>query len=218
MEVIDRAAAFRERVSEPYRFMLFALTHDLGKIITTAEKNGRIHAYEHEIKGMPLVEEFTGRLTNEKEIKDYVFNMVPLHMRPNVMAYSRSAVKSTNKLFDLAAASEDLIYFADADRPLFSGTEAFSGDSAFLFERLSLFNEMMEKPYVMGRDLIDTGLEPGEDFGEILDFAHKLRLAGIEKELALKQALAYARKLRRERDNRARQSESTKSDQKNAQT
>ena len=89
MEVIDRAAEFRDRVSEAYRFMLLALTHDLGKIVTTEEKNGRIHAYEHEVKGMPLVEAFTGRLTNEKVIKDYVFNMVPLHMRPNVLAYSK---------------------------------------------------------------------------------------------------------------------------------
>ena len=55
MEVVDRAAVFRDRVSEPYRFMLLALTHDLGKIVTTEEKNGRIHAYEHEVKGMPLV-------------------------------------------------------------------------------------------------------------------------------------------------------------------
>ncbi len=218
MQVLDRAAANRSNASEPYRFMLFALVHDLGKISTTERIKGRIHSYEHETKGLPVVESFARRVTAEKGVIDYLLNMVPLHMRPNVMAYSRSAVKSTNKLFDLADAPEDLIYFADADRPLFSGTEAFSGDSAFLFERLSLFNEMMEKPYVMGRDLIDAGLEPGEDFGEILDFAHKLRLAGIEKELALKQALAYARKLRRERDNRARQSESTKSDQKNAQT
>ena len=55
----------------------------------------------------------------------------------------------------------------------------------------------MAKPYVMGRDLIEAGLEPGEDFSEILVHAHKLRLAGIDKEPALKQALSYARKLRK---------------------
>ena len=57
----------------------------------------------------------------------------------------------------------------------------------------------MAKPYVMGRDLIAAGLEPGEDFTEILEYAHKLRLAGIEKESALKQTLSYARKLREKR-------------------
>ena len=197
MEVIDRAAAFRERVSEPYRFMLLALTHDLGKIITIAEKNGRIHAYEHEIKGMPLVETFIGRLTNENEIKDYVFNMVPLHMRPNIAAYSKPVIKSTNKMFDAAIAPEDLIWFAEADKPVVSGTDPFSGDREFLLERLKTYEETMAKPYVMGRDLIEAGLEPGEDFSEILAYAHKLRLAGIEKESALKQALTYARKMRK---------------------
>ena len=197
MEVIDRAAVFRDCVSEPYRFMLLALTHDLGKIVTTAEKNGRIHAYEHEIKGMPLVEEFIGRLTNEKEIKDYVFNMVPLHMRPNVAAYSKPVLKSTNRMFDAAVAPADLIWFAEADKPVFSGTDAFSGDKEFLLERLEAYEETMAKPYVMGRDLIEAGLEPGEDFGEILAYTHKLRLAGIEKESALKQALTYARKMRK---------------------
>ena len=197
MEVIDRAAEFRDRVSEPYRFMLLALTHDLGKIVTTEEKNGRIHAYEHEVKGMPLVEAFTGRLTNEKVIKDYVFNMVPLHMRPNVLAYSKPVIKSTNRLFDAAAAPEDLIWFAEADKPVFSGTDAFSGDRGFLQERLRVYEETMAKPYVMGRDIIKAGLEPGEDFSEILAYAHKLRLAGIEKESALKQTLTYARKMRK---------------------
>ena len=197
MEVIDRAAALRDRASEPYRFMLLALTHDLGKIVTTAEKNGRIHAYEHELKGMPLVEAFTGRLTNEKDIKDYVFNMVPLHMRPNVAAYSKPVLKSTNRMFDAAVAPEDLIWFAEADKPVFSGTDAFSGDREFLLERLKAYEETMARPYVMGRDLIEAGLEPGEDFSEILAYAHKLRLAGIEKESALKQALTYARKMRK---------------------
>ena len=197
MEVIDRAAAFRDRVSEPYRFMLLALTHDLGKIVTTEEKNGRIHAYEHEVKGMPLVESFIGRITNEKEVKDYVFNMVPLHMRPNVLAYSKPVLKATNRVFDAAMTPEDLIWFAEADKPVFSGTDAFSGDMEFLLERLKVYEDIMAKPYVMGRDLVEAGLEPGEDFGEILAYAHKLRLAGIEKGSALKQALTYARKMRK---------------------
>lgn len=197
MEVLDRAASMRDKASDPYRFMLLALTHDLGKAVTTAEKNGRIHAYEHEIKGMPLVESFIKRLTNERDVIAYVRNMVPLHMRPNVSAYSKPGIKSTNRMFDEAAAPEDLIWFAAADRPVFSGTDEFSGDSEFLFDRLRTFNETMAKPYVTGRDLIDAGIKPGDDFTEILAYAHKLRLAGIDKAPALKQTLAYARKLRK---------------------
>ena len=54
----------------------------------------------------------------------------------------------------------------------------------------------MAKPFVMGKDLVAAGLKPDKDFTEILAYAHKLRLAGTEKENALKQTLSYARKLR----------------------
>ncbi len=197
MEVVDRAAAMRGNASDPYRFMLLALTHDFGKAVTTEEKNGRIHAYNHETKGMPLVESFIRRLTNERDVIAYLKNMVPLHMRPNVSAHSKPSVKSTNRMFDEAVAPEDLIWFAAADRPVFAGTERFSGDHEFLCERLRVFEETMAEPYVTGRDLIEAGIEPGEDFTEILGYAHKLRLAGIAKGPALKQTLAYARKLRK---------------------
>ena len=197
MEVIDRAAAVRDKTSDPFSFMLLALTHDLGKIVTTETINGRIHSYEHETKGLPLVEAFVSRITGERKIIDYVLNMVPLHMRPNVAAYSKPRIKSTNRMFDAAAAPEDLIYFAMADKPVISGTDPFSGDSGFLFERLRIYEDMMAKPHVMGRDLIEAGLEPGEYFSELLAYAHKLRLAGVDKENAMKQVLAYNRKARK---------------------
>ena len=66
----------------------------------------------------------------------------------------------------------------------------------FLEERLEIYRNTMKEPYVMGRDLIGAGLEPGEDFGEILEYAHKLRLARIHKQEALKQTISYAKKLR----------------------
>ena len=52
----------------------------------------------------------------------------------------------------------------------------------------------MARPYVQGRDLIEAGLKPGNDFGEALQYAHKMRLAGVEKKNALAQTLAYIRK------------------------
>ena len=199
MEVLDRAALHRAEVSDPYSFMLLALTHDLGKIVATEFVKGRIHAYEHEIKGMPLVESFVRRIVAENSVIDYVLEMVPLHMRPNVAAYSKPSVKSTNRMFDASKAPADLIYFAMADKPVFSGTDEFSGDSDFLFERLEQYNKTMAKPHVMGRDLIEAGLEPGVEFSELLRFAHKLRLAGIDKDSAMKQVLAYHRKLKKEK-------------------
>jgi tRNA nucleotidyltransferase (CCA-adding enzyme) len=64
-------------------------------------------------------------------------------------------------------------------------------------ERLSVYEEYMSRPHVSGNDLIEAGLTPGKDFSDFLSYAHKLRLAGIEKEEALKQTLAYAVKARK---------------------
>lgn len=196
MEVLDRAARYRYKTKNPYAFMLLALTHDFGKAVTTEVVNGRIHAYDHETEGLPAIETFLRRITNESEVISYVLNMVPLHMKPNVVAASKSAVKVTNRMFDRAAAPEDLIYFAMSDKPVMSGDNPFTGDPEFLFERYELYGEIMSRPYVTGNDLIEKGLEPGEYFSDVLAYAHKLRLAGTEKESALKQTLAYARKRR----------------------
>ena len=197
MEVVDRAAGMRDQASDPFCFMLLALLHDLGKTVTTEFVNGRIHAYDHENQGLPLAESLLRRITADKSVIRYVMNMIPLHMRPNMCAYSKSSVKSTNRLFDSSASPGDLVLFASADRPVMVGSESYEGDRTFLDERLSLYEEMMARPYVTGGDLIEAGLSPGEDFSDILAYAHKLRLAGTEKESALKQTLSYAYKLRR---------------------
>jgi tRNA nucleotidyltransferase (CCA-adding enzyme) len=195
MEVLDRAASLRGEAENPYAFMLLALCHDFGKAVTTAEKNGRIHAYGHETEGLPLVDAFLQRVCGEVEVRRYVRSMLPLHMRPNLAAWSKPSVKSTNHLFDEAVSPADLILFAQADRPVFAGSEEFSGDGAFLRERLEIYRETMNRPFVEGKDLVAAGVTPGPAFTELLAFAHKLRLAGIEKEPALKQTLAMARKL-----------------------
>ena len=51
----------------------------------------------------------------------------------------------------------------------------------------------MSRPYVSGKDLLDAGLQPSPQFSEYLAFAHKLRLAGVDKSAALRQTLAMGR-------------------------
>lgn len=197
MEVLDRGATLRHLAEEPYGFMMLCLTHDLGKIVTTeTSADGRIHAYGHEEAGLPIADRQLERVVSPKDIKKYVHNMLPLHMKPNMTAYAKSKVKVTNRMFDQASSPGDLVLFAAADRPVFAGGDRFSGDMGFLMDRLEVYNEYMSRPHVMGHDLIMNGIEPGEDFTEILEYAHKLRLAGIPKEEALKQTLKYAEKIR----------------------
>lgn len=190
MQVLDRAATYRDKVSRPYAFMLSALCHDLGKIIVTKETNGKIHAYNHEKEGLPPVKEFLKKITNEKEVLSYVLNMTLYHMKPGVMVRNSSSMKAFNKLFDESVAPVDLIYLVLSDEG-----ERYENTGEILFERLDAFNEIMSRPFVQGKDLIAAGLVPDRNFSEILAYSHKLRLAGVNKESALKQTLAYARKL-----------------------
>ncbi len=195
MMVLDRAAHYRDRAREPYPFMLSALVHDLGKAAATEEKNGVLHAYCHEKLGLPIVRRFLKRLTNEKALTAYVLNMTELHMQPGAAAGRESSIKSTNRLFDRSCCPEDLILLSLADNE--GRISSHPTDPAvFLYQRLEIFTATMAAPFVTGQDLVQAGLTPDKNFTLILRHAHKLRLAGIPKEQALRETLGYARKLR----------------------
>lgn len=189
MEVIDRAAKWRDRVSSPFAFMLSAVVHDLGKAVASVEINGVIHAYGHETEGLPAVRRFLERFIGEKSVISYCLNMTELHMKPVAMLCQDSKQKSFNKMFDESVAPFDLVCLAVSDKG-----RNVDGKQELLFEKLECFNEIMSRPFVQGKDLLEAGLSPDKSFSDILAYAHKLRLAGVGKDGALKQTLAYARK------------------------
>ncbi|MDO4615934.1 MAG: HD domain-containing protein [Lachnospiraceae bacterium] len=193
MLVLDQAALLRDQAKEPLYFMLAALFHDLGKAVSKEklEKDGRYHAYGHEQAGLPLVKKAVSRLTNEHALSKYVLNMTKLHMRPNMNAKQKAKQLAMNRLFDESICPEDLLLLSEADYLGRAGNWDFSENRAYLEEHFSVFQEMMARPYVMGRDLIEAGLKPDKQFSELLSFAHKLRLSGVPKEDALRQTLAY---------------------------
>ena len=192
--VLDEAVKFREQAENPLGFMIAAITHDFGKAVTTEFTKGAYHAYGHEIEGLPLVESFMKRLTNEKQLISYVLNLTEYHMKPNLVAKVGSSVKSTNKMYDACQDPAGLIAIGMADGLGKIPKEDCEYNRRFLEERLEIYREYMSRPFVSGKDLIEAGIRPDEHFKEYLAFAHKLRLAGIEKESALKQTLAMARK------------------------
>lgn len=193
MMVLDEAAKLRERTEKPYWFMMAALTHDLGKAVCTEEKDGVLHAYLHEIKGLPLADAFLHRITHETKLIEYVLNLVEYHMKPNTVAGAKSAPKVTTRMFDQSVDPVGLICIALADDRGRITKAPTTDHEAFLYERLAVFRELMDRPYVMGKDLVEAGLKPGVEFTEILKHAHKLRLAGVPKDSALRQTLAFAR-------------------------
>ena len=186
MQVIDRAVKYRNKCKS-YEFMLLCLTHDFGKIICSQNINGRIHAYEHEVKEIPIIDNFIKRIANRKEVITYLKNMVPLHMLPNKCASDNSRIKKTNKMFYCAIEPTDLIYFSYCDK----GDE---DNSLYLNQRYEEYKSMIIKPYVTGNDLIKAGIKQDKNFHELIEYATKLRLAEVNKDDALKQVLAYYNK------------------------
>ena len=146
-----------------------------------------IHAYGHEIKGMPLAQRFIRRLTNEKDLCRYVVSMVELHMKPNLYAAQKSRQRAWNTLFDQSVCPEDLMLLAKADHLGRANAAPYEETEREMGERFAAFQETMARPYVTGADLIARGMQPGEEMGKMLEAAHRLRLAGVGKEAALRQ-------------------------------
>lgn len=196
MMVLDQAAKLKHKSANPYWFMLSALCHDFGKAICTEVVDGVIRSYKHEILGLPLVDAFLSRITKETKLRSYVLNMTELHMQPITLAASASSIKATNRMFDKSLDPQGLISIAQADDKGRISTKPVSDYEAFLYDRLDTYKEYMSRPYVMGKDLMQAGLQPGKNFSDILSYAHKLRLAGVPKEQALKQLISYASRLK----------------------
>ena len=201
MMVLDQAARLREYTADPLAFMMSALCHDFGKAVATEVVNGELHAYDHETKGLPIIENFLKRITGEVALRKYVLNMAELHMKPNMMAAQGSSVKSTNRMLDQSVDPEGLLCLAIADGLGKISPRPYVSHNEFFRERLSIYKEYMSRPQVSGRDLIDLGLKPDKSFSDYLAYAHKLHLAGVERESALKQTLAYARSSKTSKSN-----------------
>ncbi len=190
MMVLDAAAKFRTQAKEPLPFMLSALFHDLGKAVTTEKIDGVIRSYNHEEKGIPLVQTALGQLTGERQLCRYVLNMVKLHMRPGALAAQNASTRATNRLFDSSVCPEDLLLLGKAD-DMGRLPPSQNDHDTFLYQRLLAYRHLMEQPQVCGQDLLDAGLTPNEHFKDLLTYAHKLHLSGVDKSSALAQTLAY---------------------------
>ena len=195
MLVLDYCTKFRENSENPYAFMLLALCHDMGKAVCTTVNDGVIHSYNHETEGLMIIEKFLRRIISDKDIIKYVLNMSKSHMKPYVMGICKSSVKACNKMFDSVVSPLDIINFSLGDNCTKAESQEYRECEKFLFDRFITYKETMALPHVTGADLIDMGIEPGAVFGEVMKFAHKLRLAGIKRESALKEVRAYWKKV-----------------------
>ena len=96
-------------------------------------------------------------------------------------------------MFDSVPDPMALLLLATADIRGQRGAGVGDEHTEFLTERLETYREYMSRPCVTGKDLIESGIKADEKFSQLLEYSHKLRLAGVSKDDALKQTLALAR-------------------------
>lgn len=80
MLVIDKAAVLKEKSKNIRAFMWSALLHDIGKKPTTVLRKGRYTAYEHDIVGGKMAEEFLKSFINDEKFINIVKNLIRYHM------------------------------------------------------------------------------------------------------------------------------------------
>lgn len=203
MSVLDQAGElFPTGIDNPDRylpFMLSALCHDFGKVNTTEiNSKGRLCALNHEITGIPIANDFLGRIYNNKGFIKYVDNMIKYHMKAHSCFNNKSRARTTNLMFDKLLYPKDFILLVYADstghdldnldnRQFNMFLEKAMTESGFLTDRYLDYGKRISEPHITAEDLINIGLKPSPLFKIILDKAWDMHLKGIKKEHVLKQ-------------------------------
>ncbi len=195
MEAFD-AAEHIEVSSEEDKLILCyaALCHDLGKVSTTFEIDGRIHSPGHAEVGAKLARSLLKRITRKVKIINTVCLLIKYHMQPiqfikldaKPAAYRRLALKlakyTTIDMLGKLALADYRGRNPHGHKPL---TKNFPDLEEFL--RRAHDAQVLHKPepqILHGKDIIDL-VKPGPEMGRLLKFAYELQLEhGIrDKEL-----------------------------------
>jgi tRNA nucleotidyltransferase (CCA-adding enzyme) len=182
--VIDKARELNGDCERPQlvTIMLGAVTHDLGKPATTAEIDGRIKSPNHEAMGVEPAAKILDRLNINTidgfDVRKQVLGIVAEHLRPMAFYKSRETVR--DGAFRRLAQKVDLellVRFARADCHGRKGAFDCSGIEWFFERARSLGVEhKAPTPVLLGRHLIDLGVQPGPRMGEILRAVYELQL------------------------------------------
>ena len=180
--VVDVAARLRlggeGDEGEDLALMLGALLHDLGKVHTTRDADGRIRSLGHDQAGGPISEAFLGRMRASKELVRQVVALVQLHLAPFQLdqggakppAYRRLA----RKLVAASVSMELLERVARADHLGRTTPDAIAGRcdelNRFLVRAGELSaEERRAKDVVLGRHVVARGIAAGPEVGRVLE-------------------------------------------------
>ena len=206
--VVDRARELIDDLSYPRQVtvMLAALAHDFGKPATTQFLEGRWRSRGHEEAGVPPTESFLDRINvhtiDGYDVRSQVIALVREHLKPGEFykkrdevgegAFRRLARRCEPSLLYRVAKADSLGRNADwVPREQWYGAEA---QEWFIQRTRELEVEQRPPdPILLGRHLLELGLEPGPAMGEITRAVYEMQLDGRVR--TLEDALAEARKL-----------------------
>ena len=206
--VIDRARELIDELSYPRQVtvMLAALAHDFGKPATTEFLDGRWRSRGHEEAGVPPAESFLDRVNvhtiDGYNVRAQVIALVREHLKPGEFYKKRDEV-GDGAFRRLARRCEpDLLYrVAKADslgrnaawvpREKWYGAEA---QEWFIQRTRELqVEQRAPDPLLLGRHLLELGVQPGPQMGEITRAVYEMQLDGRVRNLD--EAIAEAKKL-----------------------
>ena len=181
--VVDAAASLRTGdPEEDLVLMLAAVCHDLGKPLTTVRENGRIRSPNHEQMGEEPTRSFLARMTREKKLIEEVVTLVVHHLRPHSLHKCGAGPAAVRRLA-VKVPIERLVRHARADHYGRTTPDALArvfpaGDWLLEQARALEVADRAPRAILMGRHLLERGIAPGPEMGEILDRAFEAQIEG----------------------------------------
>ena len=177
--VLDRAASLRgEEAGEDLALMFGALCHDLGKPATTAWVGGRIRSHRHDVEGIAPTRTLLARMRAPGAFTARVAALVEHHLAPALFIGNGATAKGyrrlARKLERAGTSLELLVRVARADHLGRTTADALAGrfdagDAFLAAARVHSVEHAAPRDVVLGRHLIERGLQPGPGFAPILE-------------------------------------------------
>jgi len=176
--------------------MLGAVCHDFGKPATTAFIDGRIRSREHEEGGVQPTVNFLDRLNihtlDGYDVRAQVIALVRDHLKPGEFYKKRDEV-SDGAFRRLARKCElDLLYRVAKADSLGRNADWVPREKWYDAEAQEWFIERAREldvtsqaptPVLLGRHLLEMGMQPGPRIGEITRAVYEMQLDGRVKTL-----------------------------------
>jgi tRNA nucleotidyltransferase (CCA-adding enzyme) len=183
--VIDEARAANGDLGRPQLLtvMLGAVCHDLGKPATTAVVDGRIRSLDHEQAGVEPTESLLDRLNVHTidgfDVRGQVIGLVAQHLKPGMFHKAQNVGDGAFRRLAQKVDLELLARLARADCRGRTGSFDCSAMDWFIERARALGVEHQPpSPLLLGRHLLELGLEPGPRVGEVLKQVYEKQLDG----------------------------------------